>query len=167
MASEEIWWIKKGHSPLFTHSVAKHINLVPLHANFRARFMSAGLSPPIKISRRRWLSSRGYRKDFPSAGALIRRGEEEVMDIIASMRNSALAAGHGEISFISARVSHWHIKSRHRPRLESSQRTSRMSWRCFLLHRHARGVNFIYPPFLQIISLWQQQQQYGDASVAH
>lgn len=73
---------------------------------FRARFMSVGLSPPVKISRWRWLSSRGYKKSFPSARALIRRGEEEVMDIIASMRNSALAAGHDEISFISARVSH-------------------------------------------------------------
>lgn len=34
---------------------------------------------------------------------------KEVMDIIAKMRNSAPAAGHDEIFFISSSPSHWHI----------------------------------------------------------
>lgn len=34
---------------------------------------------------------------------------KEVMGIIAKLRNSASAAGHDEIFFISCSISHWHI----------------------------------------------------------
>lgn len=124
----------------------------------RALFMSAGLSPPIKISRRRWLPSRRYKKELPVCRRLIRRWEggshgyncfdEKFSPGSRSRRDLFYLRPCKSLTYIISTSPETGVISKD---LEGVTEV--------LPPPSSRpGCKLHSPPFSQIISLWQQQQ---------